>query len=179
MSLFPSRNTANDRNGGVVLIKCRAGKMILSTVQENGKFNVTADPRRGEISLIKGNDGIVRFKWTNTVNNIVEDDRMVFPGENIFKRVNTGRTTDRVYMLKYLSGSQRLMYWMQAKSPEKDEDFLGKVNDYINNPNLAPDGQQTSSNDRIPPAGVGGLNPEEWMQMLGYYHSSFYLLNCS
>lgn len=129
-------------------------------LQANGKYGVTADPRRGSISLVHTNDGMVHFRWSNLPGGKVEDDRMVFPGENVFKKVNTGREHDRVYMLQYVTGNQRHMYWMQEKSPEHDEERLKKMNDLINNPH--PEGAAAAG-----PAAGQSVGANEWMQMLG------------
>ena len=40
-------------------------------------------------------------------------------------------------MIKYNSGAEPLMFWMQDKSADKDTEYCTKVNDYINNPNAA------------------------------------------
>jgi len=160
MSLFPQGPAAAASVPAVV--EFRAGKCRLSAQQPNGKYQVVADKSAGKITLTKERDGLMHFKWTNTTSSIVEDDRMVFPGEHVFKRVNTGRPEDRVYLLKYSSGDQRLMFWMQDKAVEKDEEVVKKLNEVLENPNLvvvAP-----------PPAAAGApgvVNPEEWMQMIG------------
>mmetsp|Transcript_11641 Transcript_11641/g.19508 ORF Transcript_11641/g.19508 Transcript_11641/m.19508 type:complete len:316 (+) Transcript_11641:99-1046(+) len=155
------------------LVEFKAGKCILSNEQPNGKFQVTADPRRGSVSLMKGSDGLVHFKWTNSLSNSVEDDRIVFPGEYTFKKVKTDRPDDRVYLLKYQGGSQRLMFWLQDKSTEKDEEVIKKMNECLLNPNAAMTAAATAAGaGGAAGAGAGGsgsgvVSPDEWMQMIG------------
>lgn len=183
MSLFPERVGGGGGRGRgaaeTVLYKFKAGKMIMSARKANGKYDVTADPRRGEVSITRSGDGIVHLKWTNMQNSVVEDDRMVFMGENTFKKVKTGRPTDRVFMLKYISGNQQHMYWMQDVAIDKDEEAMTKVNEYIANPNLpssiapptpavaaaAGPGGAPAGRGGIP--GMPGMNPDELMAMLG------------
>lgn len=112
----------------------------------------------------------MHFKWTNGVTNSVEDDRIVFPGEYVFKKVKTGREegTDRVYMLKYQSGDQRMMYWLQDKSTDKDEQTVKTVNDFLTNPNavvVAPAGAAGAGAGAGAPGGV--VSPDEWMRLIG------------
>lgn len=159
-SLFPQGGTPATQ---APVVQFRAGKCTMSSAQPNGKYLVTPDPRSGRVSLSKGNDGLMHFKWTNALTNTVEDDRIVFPGEYTFKKVNTGRsdTADRVYMLRYSTGQQRLMFWMQERSPDKDEEVVKTLNDFLLNPNtvVAP---------AAPAAGTEVVtSPEEWMRLIG------------
>lgn len=98
---------------------------------------------------------------------------MVFAGEYIFKKVKTGREGDRVYMLKYLSGTVRLMFWLQDKGAEKDAELIQKVNDCLANPNAAADAAaeraraSASAAGGAGGAGAGGLTQEDFMRMMG------------
>lgn len=42
--------------------------------------------------------------------------------------------TGRVYLLKFKSSDQKLFFWMQDKSDDKDEELAARVNRLINNP---------------------------------------------
>ena len=167
-SLFPQADSSGHATA-TPIVQFRAGKCTLSAVLPNGKHTVTCDPRAGKIALIKGNDGLLHFKWINGLTNKVEDDRIVFPGEYTFKKVKTGREncTDRIYMLKYQTGTQRLMYWMQDKSNEKDEETVKKVNDFLLNPNAVV--AEPAATGAAAGAGAGSVvSPDEWMRMIGY-----------
>mmetsp|Transcript_6039 Transcript_6039/g.9028 ORF Transcript_6039/g.9028 Transcript_6039/m.9028 type:complete len:291 (+) Transcript_6039:33-905(+) len=159
-SLFP---TSRER-GSSPLLQFRAGKCILTQSPGTTKFQVTMDTRRGMITLSKGEDGLLSFKWaaSNTPNS-PEDERIVFAGESEFKKVNTGREGDRVYMLKF-SPTQRYMYWMQDKSNEKDEELVKRVNELILNPDAPAPGQPA-----VPGAAgaAGQPNMEEFMNLMG------------
>lgn len=163
-SLFPQGNA---QPAQAPLVQFRAGKCTMSSVQPNGKFMVTPDSRSGRVSLSKGSDGLLHFKWTNAVTNTVEDDRIVFPGEYTFKKVKTGRNepTDRVYMLRYSTGQQRLMFWMQEKASDKDEEVVKKVNDFLLNPNAVV----VANPGTAAGAGEAGavVSPDEWMRLIG------------
>jgi len=170
MSLFPALAA---RQGAAPaapsLVQLNAGKCQLSERNANNKYHVTADNRRGQITLTRGNDGILHFKWINKVNGTVEDDRMIMTGgEATFKKVKTGRQdpNDRVFMLKYFAGGKPLMYWMQDVDASKDDELVAKVNEYLNNPAAAAPIAPTATAGLPAAGGAAGL-PPELMQMLG------------
>ncbi len=110
----------------------RAGKCQL-VQQPNGKYQVTADVRRGSVTLEKTPDGMINFWWTNTVTSQKEDERFIMgPNECTFKKVKTGREGDRVYMLKFTGlGAQTMMYWMQHIDPARDEENVKKFTELL------------------------------------------------
>ena len=70
--------------------------------------------------------------------NTVVDDFMVFPGDAVLSKVNTGNDKDRVYLLKWQGGaSRKFMFWMQEKSGEDDAENCRKFNEYITTPPAA------------------------------------------
>jgi Proteasome complex subunit Rpn13 ubiquitin receptor len=44
---------------------------------------------------------------------------LVMPSEIEFKKVDTGKAGDRVYVLQIKGSSRRFLYWMQDKSADK------------------------------------------------------------
>jgi hypothetical protein len=172
-SLFPTA-PGGSAHAASNIFQFRAGKCHLTPLS-NGKFQVIADTRRGQLSLSRENDGLVHFKWANFTTGVVEEDRIVMPGEAVFKKVKTGRdaTTDRVFMLKFPSGNQRLMYWMQNKDASKDDDTVKKVNDFLNSNSAA--GLNPSINARPnvgATAGLSGLDLSSLLAQFGQPNSS-------
>lgn len=51
---------------------------------------------------------------------LCEQDIIILPEEAEYKKVDTGREGERVYLLE-IGGNRRFFYWMQDKSLEKDE----------------------------------------------------------
>ena len=51
--------------------------------------------------------------------------------------MTAGRDADRVYMVKYSSGAEPLMFWMQDKGDVEDTENCNKVNEFANNPAAA------------------------------------------
>jgi hypothetical protein len=45
----------------------------------------------------------------------VEENKIIFPNQVVWKKVKTGRDSDRVFILKFTSGDERSMFWMQDK----------------------------------------------------------------
>lgn len=76
-------------------------------------------------------------------------------------------TTGRVYLLKFKSSNQKLFFWMQSKSDEKDEENVSRVNLLINDPQAAM--ESASGSSRMPGIDVnlGGNSPADMMQLLG------------
>lgn len=88
---------------------------------------------------------------------------MIFPDELKCLKVKTGRDNDRIHLLKYNTGQQFLMFWMQDKSTDKDKDIHKKLNDLLHNPAAAA----SSSSAAGASAGGGRLGSDQLMQMLG------------
>lgn len=42
----------------------------------------------------------------------VVDDLIIFPEEAKFTKIGTGKTDDRVFLLKFNSGDRKFMFWM-------------------------------------------------------------------
>ena len=82
------------------LCSIKAGKCILEPLAD-GKFNVTPDKRRGLIQIVKGQDGLTRFRWLDRASNVAVDEFIVIADEVLLKKVDTGRAGDRVYILKW------------------------------------------------------------------------------
>ena len=110
------------------------------------------------MTLTKENDGVMHFRWTNRTSNTVVDDLIVFPEDVTFKRVNTGRNDDRVYMLKWRIGDRRILFWMQDKDSTQDTTNCTKINTHINNPNATA----TTGSD----SAAGDMSADAWMRML-------------
>lgn len=148
-SLFPqtvSSGAGQSAGGnGTTIISFKAGKIDLDGPKANGSYKATADRRRGTVSLVRTNDQLVHFRWTDRVSGAIEDDRILFPDEISFQKVKTGRDGDRVYMIKYSSGAEPMMFWMQDKSAEKDEEQCAKINEYANNPAAAAEAASSTS----------------------------------
>jgi hypothetical protein len=132
-SLFPSRPQGSAQ--GNVLLSFKAGKCNFSaaTPLPSGKFLVSADPRRGTIALVQNNrDGLTHFQWIDRSNGRVEEDRIVFPGDVVFKKIDTGRPTDRVYVMKLSQMNTNHLFWLQDKDDSKDADNCKKFNETVN-----------------------------------------------
>lgn len=49
-----------------------------------------------------------------------QQDVIILPEEAVYKKVDTGREGERVYLME-IAGNRRFFYWMQDKDADKDE----------------------------------------------------------
>jgi hypothetical protein len=165
-SLFPQHNAQTP--GDKPLLEFKAGKCALVS-QEDGDFLVTPDDKRGKITIVKG-EGYVYFRWIDRSTNQmdVNCNWIVFQNSVVFKKIDTGRPEDRVYLLKWKDENRRLMFWMQDKTGDKDEEHCKQVNDLFNDPAAVSAAVAAASQDSSAGAGgAGSGGAEEWMRMLG------------
>jgi len=178
-SLFPVTNNGRTFDSSQVILEVRAGKCHLSELQENGKHSVSIDKRRGKIVLSRSQDGLLHFKWVNLINNVTEDDRIIFPNDHSFRKVTTGlnRENDRVYVLRYLQGTQKLMFWFQDFSTAKDAEHYKRINDFLATSihmNTAQSSRSTAgiaSRDEDWSPQLTGLNPPTAARATSRHHN--------
>jgi len=141
------------------LVSFKAGKMV-AEVQQNGKYMVTADPRRGTLEVSwtpagssgngggssnnanasggGSNNGMLKLEWKDRRTRAVVDSIKVFPeDECTYSKVMTGtgpeREGDRVYLLQFGNQSERrFFFWMQDKlEGNLDEENCVKINTFM------------------------------------------------
>lgn len=142
-------NVGNRRNEGKTILSFKAGRMT-TELQQNGKYLVTGDPKRGEISMIYNSSPAsttsssnntaatptINFEWKDRRSRTKVDDLTFLPSDirsnNItFAQVNTGREQDRVYLLQYKNTDTRYFYYMQEKEVMDDVENAVLVNQYL------------------------------------------------
>ncbi len=88
---------------------------------------VTAENKRGLLYLEQQADGLLHLIWKNRVSSQIEEDFIIFPDEAEFKKV--AQCTDgRVYVLKFKNSSQRVFFWVQEVSADKDVELIDTFN---------------------------------------------------
>eukprot|EP00903_Cladosiphon_okamuranus_P022669 g20862.t2 len=136
MAMFPQFGAipgAPAASGSAPLLSFKAGKMEVSD-KGGDKFHITPDLRKGTISLFKGpDDQLMHFSWKERPSGTVVDDVIILPEEAVYKKVDTGREGERVYLME-IAGNRRFFYWMQDKDADKDEENMKKVNELTNSP---------------------------------------------
>eukprot|EP00904_Undaria_pinnatifida_P012348 jgi/Undpi1/8243/HiC_scaffold_25.g10713.m1 len=132
------------------LLTFKAGKM--EVVDKGGdKFHISPDLRKGSISLFKGpDDQLMHFAWKERPSGSVVDDIIILPEEAVYKKVDTGREGERVFLME-IAGNRRFFYWMQDKDADKDEENMKKVNELTNSPpsDDAPTARGSSNSDMM------------------------------
>ena len=83
------------------MLSFKAGKCKMEE-KSAGKYVISPDTRKGTISLSRTTDGVLHFRWLDrTATNTVVDYFSIVPNETSFAKVNTGKESDRVYILKW------------------------------------------------------------------------------
>lgn len=105
--------------------------------------------------IYQSEDSLMHFCWKDRGNGTVEDDLIIFPDDIEYKRVKQC-TTGRVYILKFKSSTRKFFFWMQEPKTDKDEEYMTKVNNLLNNPPTPGSGGGGSG---LPPA-LAGLSEQ-------------------
>ncbi|KAI9315858.1 proteasome complex subunit Rpn13 ubiquitin receptor-domain-containing protein [Dichotomocladium elegans] len=137
------------------LVEFNAGKCI-----REGNM-IKPDLRKGIVYMDQSDDQLMHFYWKERRASEPEEvDLIIFPDEAEMVRVDEC-TTGRVYLLKFKSSNQKLFFWMQSKSDEKDEEVVKRVNQLVNDPQAAV--MDDSPMDYNSPGGSSA----DMMQLLG------------
>lgn len=121
----------------VTLVKFAAGKLT----KEGSSTRVVADPRRGTFQIVvTPDDMLTHLQWRPRGAAAPEDDLIIFPGEAELVPVQS--SPDRVFVLKWKEGTQRLFIWMQSADPDGDVVHVETVNQVLTD---GPSGTQVSS----------------------------------
>ena len=101
------------------LVKFKAGRCELEPLSgaQEGSFNVTPIKRKGEVQVVRNDEGMTQFLWKDRTTQQVDPacDHLVFPGDAKFEKISTGRDGDRVYSLQFTANaSRRFFFWMQV-----------------------------------------------------------------
>jgi len=120
-------------SGNTTLLEFKAG-ICSAAPQGDGKFRIEADERKGRISLVSGTDGAIHLYFKLRPSGEVVEDILVFPNNQTFSKVDTGRSGDRVYLLQFKRSTRRFFFWMQGSNSADDETNCRKLNEYMDNP---------------------------------------------
>merc|ERR1712150_112219 len=118
---------------------------------------VTPDKRKGKVVITQNPSGEINFQWKLRPSNTVDWHRLLLPKSATWETVPEC-TTGRCFLLRFKHGTaeNRLkFFWMQEPKDEKDDEYLKKINDIIENPPPPP------SNP------MAGMSQAQLMNMLG------------
>ncbi|CCM03498.1 uncharacterized protein FIBRA_05632 [Fibroporia radiculosa] len=105
--------------------------------RRGGTNFIDANPTKGAIILLNGEDGLLHFIWKNRVTNDVEEDLILFPSDATFNKVEQS-AWGRTYVLKFSSSNQRHFFWMQDADSSRDAEFVSNVNRLLVDPQTIP-----------------------------------------
>lgn len=106
-------------------------------LQENGKYWVTPDTRRGQVQLVWSSaNRELKWEWMDRRDKTIVDSIKVDTAGGKFERI---RDDDRVYL--WTSGPKKWeMYWMQDLDDDGEDELLVQVNQILMNPAEAAPG---------------------------------------
>lgn len=164
---IPGAGSSRREEEGKTILTFKAGKMD-PVLQPNGKYLITADRRRGQVSLLytlstPTRTGNLKLEWKDRRTQSVESIPIIPEDGGTFAPIPTGREGERVYVLQFGSNTERrFFYWMQDKlDPNVDDQHCIDMNKYISDVNaciVAAGGEppvpeeSTSTNDGAPEA---------------------------
>lgn len=134
---LPGPSSSRREEEGKTILSFKAGKMD-PVLQPNGKYLITADPRRGEVNLVFDLPSTLKFEWKDRRTRAVVDSFLVIPEDNCtFTGVPTGREGDRVNLLQFGSNpDRRFFFWMQDNVADgTDEANMKQVQTFLTNVN--------------------------------------------
>lgn len=172
---IPGANSSRREEEGKTILTFKAGRMD-PVLQPNGKYLITADSRRGQISLIfdlpsssSTSNSTLKLEWKDRRTRSVVDSFTIIPEDRCtFAPIPTGREGERVYLLQFSSNpDRRFFYWMQDKhEPGTDEKHCVDMNKFLSNINECiiaaggepPPSQEASSSTATSTSGTGTAN---------------------
>ena len=117
MSIF-AQPPAGGRGG---LFEMQCGKATLAGT------TVTADPRKGILSLKKSEDGLMHLIWKDRTTNAVEEDLIVFPGDATLRHLDVCKD-GYVMLLEFTQTKRKLFFWSQERRKKGlDNPFLASL----------------------------------------------------
>lgn len=133
----------------VTLVKFFAGKLT----KQGSSNRVVADARKGVFQIVVTPDEMLtHVQWRPRGVAEAEDTYTIFPGETELVPVQS--SPDRVFVLKWKEGSQRLFFWMQTSDPDGDVVLVESVNQVLTD---GPNGAQPVVRDPVI-SSVGGAS---------------------
>jgi len=106
---------------GKTIVEFKAGKLNKSGT------TVTADPRRGTLSLVESAaDGMTRIQWKTRPGGQMETDLVVVPTDATVEKVPECKS-GRVFLIRMRSSNRMLFFWMQEPKEEKDDELIEKM----------------------------------------------------
>lgn len=135
---MPVANTSRREEEGKTILTFKAGRMN-PVLQPNGKYLITADPRRGQASLLftlpsSSSSAALKFEWKDRRTRSVVESFTIIPEDSCtFAPIPTGRDGERVYLLRFGSNTdRRFFFWMQDKfEPGVDDKHCIDMNKYL------------------------------------------------
>lgn len=134
------------------LVEFKAGICDFSLAETK----VIPDKRKGKLIITQSPAGELKLQWKLRPSGTVDWHRLLLAGSATWEKVPEC-TTGRCFLLRFKQGNamnKLKFFWMQEPKDDKDEEYLKKINEIIENP-------------PPPPANpMAGMNQAQIMRML-------------
>jgi hypothetical protein len=115
------------------LVQFKCGRCNFDRVERGLKMRLSADPRRGELRVVKDGQGVTHLQWIDRTSGGMGLDLECFPGDVDFRRISSPQPSDRIYELKFSQGGRREFFWSQEAKEAVELELALKVIHAINN----------------------------------------------
>mmetsp|Transcript_17405 Transcript_17405/g.20915 ORF Transcript_17405/g.20915 Transcript_17405/m.20915 type:complete len:379 (+) Transcript_17405:35-1171(+) len=103
------------------------------TEKDDGSFDVNPLPDKGTLCFQRTAEGKLEYIWTPSASGSSPTKDLV-PQGAIFKKIDTGKSGDRVYILHENASKFRKFFWLQTSDKNKDEEYVSKVLECLKDP---------------------------------------------
>ncbi|KAF8821334.1 putative adhesion regulating molecule region protein [Cardiosporidium cionae] len=111
---------------------------------------VTPDTRKGKLVVGIGEDGLTHVQWICRTSNAIEENLIVI-SDAYLQKVEQAKT-GRVYVLRFTSSDEKLLYWMQNADTSKDVELVQKFNSLMGSPVIPETPETITQAAASPPA---------------------------
>mmetsp|Transcript_17552 Transcript_17552/g.22972 ORF Transcript_17552/g.22972 Transcript_17552/m.22972 type:complete len:354 (-) Transcript_17552:1182-2243(-) len=120
---------------GLKLVEFPCGRFTFSE-KADGTYDVRPLPDKGIFRLYKIGEEELKYVWSANQDTTMTETAVV-PAGSSFSKVNTGKETDRVYIINQNDVKFRKFFWMQLPEKSKDSVYAEYLSNCLKDPRNA------------------------------------------
>lgn len=114
---------------------CGDGGRDLAHMLANFWLDVFPDGGFWEYDVEQDVEAMKHVRWKDRQTGVIEEDLFIFPTDADLKKVQQV-AGGRVLLLRWRDRSRNLFFWLQEPSADRDDEFISRVNEAINGPEV-------------------------------------------